>query len=220
MRDFVTNYVKGCATCQMNKVNTHPTRPLIFPITPMASLPFQTIAMDFIVKLPPSYGHDSILTIMDHDISKASIFIPYNESIDSAGVAELYAKHVFPHYGIPLKIISDRDTRFTSNLATDLCKILGIRQNVSTAYHPQTDGQSEWTNQSLETYLRLYCDVQQHEWAKLLPLAQYVRNSWPSSTTRQAPFYTLISYIPQAHQPVRTSNIPSLQERMAKIHDS
>jgi len=62
--------------------------------------------------------------------------------------------------------------------------------------------------------------VQQHEWARLLPLAQYVWNSWPSSTTKQAPFYTLIGYIPQAHQPMQTSNIPSLQERMAKIHNS
>jgi len=81
----------------------------IFPISPTSNLPFQTIAMDFIVKLPPSYGYDSILTITDHDVSKASIFIPCNESIDSSGVAELYTTHVFPHYGIPLQIISNRD---------------------------------------------------------------------------------------------------------------
>jgi len=87
------------------------------------------------------------------------------------------------------------------------------------AYHPQTDGQSEQMNQSLKMYLQLYYDIQQHEWAKLLPLAQYVRNSWTSSITKQAPFYMLIGYIPLAHQPARTSNIPSLQERMTKIHE-
>ncbi len=154
------------------------------------------------MKLPPSYGYNSILTIMNHNISKASIFIPCKESIDSTGIAKLYTKHIFPHYGIPLKIISNRDPRFTLALATDLCKSLGICQNISTAYHLQTDGQSEHTNQLLETYLRLYCDVQQHEWAKLLP----------SSTMKQAPFNTLIGYIPLAHQPACTSNIPSLQE--------
>ncbi len=67
------------------------------------------------------------------------------------------------------------------------------------AYHPQTDSQLEHTNQSLEMYLRLYCNVQQHEWAKLLPLAQYVRNSWLNTMTKQVPFYTLIGYTPNAH---------------------
>jgi hypothetical protein len=199
LKDFVTNYIKGCVTCQMNKINTHPTRPPLFPITSTSSLPFQTIAVDFITKLPPSYRYDTILTITYHNISKASIFLPCNESIDSVGIAALYRTHVFPHYGIPLKVISNRDPWFDSAFTTDLCKLLGIRQNISTAYHPQTDGQSEQTNQSLETYLRLYCDAKQHEWAKLLPLAQYMRNSWPSSTTKQVPFNTLIGYTPQAH---------------------
>ena len=220
MKDFVTADIKGCATCQMNKINTHPTCPPLFPITPTSSLPFQTIAVDFITKLPLSHGYDTILTITDHDVSKASIFLPCQETINTEGVAKLYATNVFPHYGIPLKIISDRDTRFDSKFTTNLCKILGIRQNISSAYHPQTDGQLERTNQSLETYLQLYCDTQQHEWVTLLPLAQYVQNSWPSSTTKQVPFNTLIGYTPLAHQPMRTSNIPSTQERLEKIKAS
>jgi hypothetical protein len=160
MKDFVTAYVKGCVTCQMNKINTHPTQPPLFPITSSSNLPFQTIAVDFITKLPLSYGNNTILTITDHDVSKASIFLPCKETIDTVSIAELYATHVFPHYGIPLKIISDRDPRFDSAFTTDLCKLLGICQNISTL---QTDGQSERTNQSLKTYLRLYCDTQQHE---------------------------------------------------------
>jgi hypothetical protein len=153
MKDFITAYVKGCTTCQMNKINTHPTRPPLFPITSSSNLPFQTIAVDFITKLPLSYGNDTILTITDHDVSKVSIFLPCKETIDTVGVAELYATHVFPHYGIPLKVISDRDPRFNSAFTTDLCRLLGIHQNISTAYYPQTDGQSERTNQSLKTYL-------------------------------------------------------------------
>src|SRR5712671_2408248 len=154
MKSFATEYIKGCATCQMMKVNTHPTKPPMFPITSKANaLPFQTISLDFIVKLPVSDGKDTILTITDHDCSKAALFIPCNETIDAAGVATLYATQVFPHYGLPKKVISDRDTRFASNFARELCDILKIRQNISTAYHPQTDGQSERTNQSLEQYL-------------------------------------------------------------------
>jgi len=140
MKDFVTNYVKGCATCQMKKINTHPTRPPLYPITSTSSLPFQTVAMDFITKLPSSYGHDTILTITDHDVSKASIFLPCAKTIDAVGVAALYTTHVFPHYGIPLQIISDRDPRFNSKFTMELCRLLGIHQNISTTYHPQTDG--------------------------------------------------------------------------------
>jgi hypothetical protein len=111
------------------------------------------IAVDSITKLPLSYGNNTILIIMDHNISKASIFLPCKETINTVGVAELYATHVFPHYGIPLKVISDRDPCFDSVFTTNLYKLLEICQNISTAYHPQTDGQSERTNQSLETYL-------------------------------------------------------------------
>jgi len=164
MKDFITAYVKGCATCQMKKINTHPTQPPLFPIISSSNLPFQTITVDFITKLPLSYGNDTILTITDHNISKASIFLPCKETIDTVGVAKLYAMHVFPHYGIPLKVISNRDPCFNSAFTTDLYKLLGIRQNIGTTYHLQTDGQSERTNQSLETYLRLYCHTQQHEW--------------------------------------------------------
>jgi len=144
MRDHITQYIKGCATCQMNKVNTNPMKPPLYPITPVTdALPFQTIALDFNTKLPESDGYNTILTITDHNCSKASIFIPCKETIDSEGVAKLYAQHVVPHYGTLKKVISDRDTRFTSNFTTELCKMLGIKQNISTAYHPQTDGQSE-----------------------------------------------------------------------------
>ena len=92
----------------MTKVNMNPMHPPLFPITPAENaLPFETIAMDFITKLPPSRGFDTILTITDTDCSKASIFIPCNETIDTEGVACLYLNHVFPSYGIPQKIISD-----------------------------------------------------------------------------------------------------------------
>jgi hypothetical protein len=93
----VQNYVKGCAKCQHHKINTQAQKAPLSPITPVHEvLPFQTIALDFIVKLPVSNGFNSILTITDHDCSKAAIFIPCNETINAKGVAELYLCHVFP----------------------------------------------------------------------------------------------------------------------------
>jgi hypothetical protein len=127
IKDFVIAYVKGCAMCQMNKINTQPTRPPLSLITSSSNLPFQTIAVDFITKLPLSYGNDTILMITDHDVSKASIFLPFKETIGAVGIAELYTTHVFPHYGISLKVISDRDPHFDSAFTTNLCKLLGIR---------------------------------------------------------------------------------------------
>jgi hypothetical protein len=137
MHDFITKYVKGCAMCQMNKVNTHPTKPPLYPITPVTEAwPFQTMALNFIIKLPESNGYNTILTITNHDCSKIALFIPCNKTIDSEGTAKLYACHVVPHYGLPKKIILDCDPCFTSNFMTELCHLLGVKQSISTAYHP------------------------------------------------------------------------------------
>jgi len=196
----------------MTKVNTHSTHPPMFPITPTENAqPFETIAMDFITKLPLSGGYDTILMITDTDCSKASIFIPCNEAIDLEGVTLLYLNNIIPHYSIPYKIISDCDIHFISKLSTELCHILNIHQNISTAYHPQTDRASEQTNQTLEQYLRVFCGTQQNNWHAWLPLAQYTKNSWPSTTTKKTPFNLLISYTPQVHQPTRKTDIPSLK---------
>ena|SRR5487761_144750 len=128
MRNQVTEYIKGCATCQMTKTNTNPSKPVIFLITSEPNpLPFQTIAMDLITDLPTSDGYNTILTITDHDCSKAAIFIPCNKTIDTEGVVAAYTTHMTPHYRIPRKIISDRDPWFTAKFSTELCRILGIK---------------------------------------------------------------------------------------------
>jgi hypothetical protein len=140
----IKSYVQGCATCQSTKLRTnHPKAPY-HPITPEYSqMPFRTITLDFITKLPTSEENNTILTITNHDCSKATLFFTCKETITVEEVAELYARHVFLHYGIPRKVISDRDPQFTRQFTTTLCLKLGIKQNLSSAYHPQTDGQSE-----------------------------------------------------------------------------
>jgi hypothetical protein len=125
--------------CQSTKPHLNHPKPPIFPITTnLHALPFETIALDFIIKLPNSKGFDSVLTVTDQGATKAAIFIPCKEAIDAEGVARLYAQQVFPHYGIPTKVISDRDVRFTAKFTKELSRTLGIEQNLSTAYHPQT----------------------------------------------------------------------------------
>jgi hypothetical protein len=196
-RKFVQQYVKGCALCQASKPITWKNNPPIDPITAEeGATPFETIAVDFIVKLPVSEGYDSLMTITDHDCTKAVILIPCNETIDTEGVAKLFKDWVFPFTGLPKKIISDRDTRFTSTFFKELCSQLEIKQNLSSAYHPQTDGQSEKTNQHVETGLRIFCNFQQDNWVHYVPMIQYAINAHPSATTKQTPYELWMGYTP------------------------
>ena len=196
----IKNYVKGCPMCQSTKPRTSQPKVPQDPITPEhASLPFGTIALDFITKLPTSNRYDTILTIMDHNCLKAVLFFPCKESISAKKVTQLYGTHVFPHYGIPRKVISNWDPHFTSTFTRMLCKKLGIKQNLSSAFHPQTDGQSERTNQWVEQYLRIYRNHNANNWDQWLPIAQFVHNSWMNETTRETPFTLLIGITPPSH---------------------
>ena len=211
----VQEYVKGCTQCQQNKANTHPQKAPLNPITPtIGALPFQTISMDFIVKLPESAGYDSILTITDHNCTKILIAIPCRETITAEGVAELFLRQIFPRFGLPSKIISDRDPRFISKFMKELCHLMGITQNVSTAYHPRTDGQSERSNQWLEQYLHFWVDHQQTNWHHYLPLAEFAHNSWKNEATGQSPFEILMGYSPRAEIFDVTLSIPTVALRL------
>jgi transposase InsO family protein len=214
----VEDYVKGCATCQAVKTITHRNVPPIALIGPGEdTTPFATITVDFITKLPESRGCDTILTITDHDCTKAVILIPCREDMGSEEVARLFRDHAFPYTGIPKRIISDRDTRFTSQFFKELCAQLEIKQNMSSAYHPQTDGQSERTNQTVETILRIFCNHQQNNWADWLKVAQYMINSRPSSTTKKPPYELWMGFIPRTHQPTRIGNVPTIEERKSQL---
>jgi hypothetical protein len=176
-------------------------------------MPFETVAMDLITDLPMSEGFDAIFTITDHDTTKATVFIPCNKTIDALNAAQLYTRHMFPYYGALKKIISDQDPRFTAQLAKELCRLLDVKQNISTAYHPQTDRQSERSNQWLEQYVWIYTNYQQTDWTTWLLLAQYVHNSWTSSTTKKTPFDLLMGYTLRLHVSTSPSHIPKAASR-------
>jgi hypothetical protein len=221
MRQEIRDYVGGCADCQRNKVNTQARKAPLTPIFPQPeALPFETVAMDFIVKLPLSSGFDSILTITDHDCTKAALFIPCNKTITAEGVAELYLQHVFKRFGLPRKIISNRDPRLAGKFAKALCAALGITQNMSTAFHPRTDGQSECTNQWLEQYLRFYVNTKQSNWAQLLSIAEFAHNSWRNESTGQLPFDLLMGYHPRAEWTTVQSLIPQVTLQLDQIREA
>ena len=132
-------------------------------------------------------------------------------------IAELFKERVFPYTGIPTRLISNRDTRFTSAWFKELCCALGIDQNMSTAYHPQTDGQSERTNQTMEGLLQIFCNHQADNWAEWLAVVQYIINSRPLSTTKKAPYELWMGHIPRAHQAVKDLKIPDLTRRQETL---
>ena len=154
LRQFVEEYIKGCARCQESKTNVHRLKaPLQCFDTPIEEGPFQYVLMDLITDLPKSQGFNSVLTIVDQGCSKATKFILCNKTIDGLGVTNEYLKHLVPWFRLPKRIISDWDPRFTSAFVREMCKALGVQQNLSTAFHPRTDGQTEQMNAWLEQYL-------------------------------------------------------------------
>jgi hypothetical protein len=180
-------------------------------------MPFETIALDFITKLPVSQGYDSILTVTDHDCTKASIFIPCNEEINAEGTAALYIQHVFAHFGLPRKVISNRDPRFISKFMQEVCRITGIECNPSMAYHLRTDGQSERSNQWVETTIRFISNHHQTNWAPYLPIAQFAHNNWPSDTTQKSPFFLLMGYNLHADWISAPSPLPQVTLRLEQL---
>jgi transposase InsO family protein len=167
--------------------------------------------MDLITGLPKSEGHDTILTIVDHGCSRVAIFLPCSTTITGAGIAQLYLEHLFQWLGLPQKIISNRDSHFTSHFMRELTKGLGIDQYLSTAFHPQTDGLSERTNQWVEQYLHLIT-INQNEWSKWLPMATTVHNNSRNSTTGFTPNELLIGWEP----PLSTEQCSELKNLMAE----
>jgi len=193
---WIQEYVKGCAICQQNKSLTHRLKTPLFriPADPEAK-PFSHIAMDLITGLPKSKGYDAILTIIDQGCSQGAIFLPCTTTITGPQITKLYLDHLYRWFGLPKQIISDRDPRFTSHFGCALTKELGIQQNLSTAFHPQTDGLLEWKNQWVEQYLQLVT-TNQEDWSDWLAVATLVHNNLANSTTGFTPNELLIGWEP------------------------
>jgi hypothetical protein len=219
MGTYVRKYVDGCAICQQMKVITHPTTPPLTPIPSSATRPFSQISVDLITDLPVSNGYDSVMVVVDHGLTKGVILSPCKKTITAEGVAHLFHTNVFKRFGLYDKIISDRGPQFASKFAKELGRLLDYQVALSTAYHPQTDGQTERLNQELETYLRIYCRTTPTEWANHLPLAEFVHNSRRHSARNASPFFLMMGYEPRnIPQAFPDSNLPTAEERVNSLH--
>src|SRR6266852_9979857 len=229
MNRWIADYIKGCAMCQQNKVQTHKKKvPLYHITTPETSMPFQQLAMDLITGLPNHQGKDAILTIVDHGCSRAAIFLPCTSTITGLGIAQLYLENIYRWFGLPIKMISDRDPRFTSHFGKALMKKLGVKQNLSSAFHPQMDGLSERKNQWVEQYLRLITSASPESWTSWLTIASAVYNNRKNSTTDLSPNQILLGYettlVPEKNLTVTNSaaeqRVQNLLNNRAKVMDA
>ena len=222
IKDWVAEYVRGCAMCQQAKILTHKKQTPLYRIpTEENTPPFQVVAMDLITGLPMQRGLDAILTIVDHGCSRVAIFLPCSNHISGAGIAQLYLNHIYPWYGLPRKIISDRDPRFTSHFRKALTKRLGIQQNLSTASHPQTDGLSKQKNQWVEQYLRLVTGGQPQDWPDWLAVATTVHNNQKNSTTGLLPNQILLGIEPTLHlSEYHATNNEAVERRVKRMEEA
>jgi transposase InsO family protein len=200
LRKDVQTVVSECDTCARIKSARHKPYGELKPIR-VPERPWQIISFDHIVKIPlskePMTGveYDSILVVIDR-LTKYGHFIPYKEASSAEDLAYQFLRHVVSHHGLPEEIISDRGATFASKFWQSLMAQMGTKHKLSTAYHPQSNGQTERLNQTLEQYLRAYVNYEQDNWVRLLPTAQIAYNSSIQESTQLSPMYANYGYEP------------------------
>eukprot|EP00253_Pinus_taeda_P004481 PITA_04481 len=190
MKKNIVEYLARCLECQQIKAeHQHPAgllQPLLVP-----EWKWEIISMDFITGLPRTKrNNDSIFVVVDK-LSKAAHFIPVQSTYRAAQIAHIFMQNVFKLHGLPKTIISDRDVKFTSAFWKTLFTELGTQLNFSTAYHPQTDGQTERVNQMVEDMLRAYVMQQPTRWEDYLHLVEFTYNNDYHTSTQMSPFEVL-----------------------------
>ncbi|QRW19694.1 Retrotransposable element Tf2 protein [Rhizoctonia solani] len=194
-------HVDSCETCQRirkPKYASIPPQPLELP-----ARPWQHVSYDMIVDLPKDRNYNSILVIID-SFTKYGIFVKCSKKLKAPELAELFLEHVWKQHGMPEKTILDRGRVFNNKFLRALYKQLGIDPHFSLAYHPQSNGQTEQANPSIEHFLRAYLGVNQRDWTKWVPMAEFAYNNAIHSSTGKTPFKALYGWEPT----LTPSNVP------------
>ena len=217
----VAEYIKKCDVCQRTKHSRH--KPFgCLQLEDPPPRPWHTITLDFITELPESKEphtetrYNSILVICDK-LTKFSYFVPVRTDNTSRDMVYVLQRTVVANHGLPRVVISDRDRLFTAKFWKSLWQDLEAEHRLSTAFHPQTDGQTERTNQTLEQYLRAYVNYKQDDWVRLLPIAQHALNNARNDTTGETPFYANYGYHPFQGQLTGSETTPEAED-LKKIH--
>ncbi|KAJ1601244.1 hypothetical protein NDA14_000540 [Ustilago hordei] len=202
MTAWIADYVASCPVCARYKAPRHRPYGLLQPLaTP--DRPWGSISLDFIEGLPPSKKYDSktydsILVIVDR-LTKFAILAPTNKTVTAKQTAVLLYGHMVRLFGYPDHMVSDRGRQFISGAWKAFAEQMGVKHSLSTAYHPQTDGQTERVNQVIEQYLRMSCNYEQNDWANLLDTAAFVYNNTVHNSIGVSPFFACYGWNPKAH---------------------
>jgi len=205
MSRYVGMYVSHCDLCLRTKIQRRLPSGELQPL-PIPEERWDAISVDFISELLESGRYDSIMVAVD-SAGKHSHFVETVTTVTAARAANLYLRNIWKLHGLPRKVVSGRGPQFVAAFMKELYRLLGIEAATSTAYHPQTDGQTERVNQELEQYLRLFVGERQNDWYTLLPfkLAEFSYNNHVHSSTQQTPFLLDTGWHPQMgfepHQP-------------------
>jgi hypothetical protein len=186
MKPQLRHFIKNCDVCQRHKADNTKPAGLLQPL-PIPELVWSDISMDFIDGLPASYGRTTIFVVVDR-LSKYGHFTPLKHPYTAAQVAQVFFETIFRLHGIPSSIVCDRDPVFTGNFWRELFRLHGTKFNFSSAYHPQTDGQTEVVNRTIEMYLRCFTSSSPRQWAKWLPWVEFCYNTGFHSATKKTPF--------------------------------
>jgi len=224
MRKDVERFVRNCHTCRRTKATRHAPYGVLKPL-PVPEKPWQHLSVDFVTGLPISKGFDAICVFVDR-LTKQRHLLPCHTTISAEGLADLFCDRIFRYHGLPESIVSDRGPQFASRFWKHLCQCLKIDPRLSTAFHPETDGQTERMNAIMEQHLRAYVSYLQDDWTDYLFLAEFAANNQVSDTTSVSPFFANHGYHPkydfELDIRVDTSEEQQAQtaaERLATIHD-
>src|SRR6202045_1739673 len=180
-------YVSGCETCQRVKPDCTKHAAPLYPHS-VPEGPWSVISWDIIGPLPLSHGHNAILVIVDK-FTKRTLIEGIGMDLTGLGAARILRDRVFCEHGVPHKVVSDRGPQFVSRFMKEFYAMIRVKANPTTAFHPQTDGQTERVNQEIEVYLRAYIDHLQDDWAEWLSTAEFALNNREHSATKQTPFF-------------------------------
>ena len=190
MFKFVEHYVQHCHSCQMMKSTNIKPAGLLQPLQ-LPDYPFQSVSMDLITCLPTTANKNNTIIVMVDRLTKYVILVPTVEKLSAEGFAQLWVDHLVSKHGCPESIVSDRDVRFTSAFWTTLNTLVGADAHMSTAFHPQTDGQTERMNRLLEETLRHFVCYNQSDWDVHLQMASFAINNAVSESTKDSPFHLM-----------------------------
>ena len=188
MQDFVNTYVRGCVTCQRNKPPVGQVAGKIQPL-PVPSGIWEDVSMDFVGPLPQTARHhDYILVVVDR-LSKMAHFLPCKSNITGQQTAQLFVDRIWSLHGLPKSVVTDRGRQFLNKFNSALCKLIGTQHNCSSAYHPESDGQTERINRVLGEMLRHFTNFKYDNWDLQLPLVEFAHNNAPTTATGMSPFF-------------------------------